>query len=69
MPSNQNILQTRIDMADHARLLALAKVMGERAGGLVVSRAEVIRLCVLRGLESYEQQFGVASKPKRTTRP
>jgi hypothetical protein len=61
---NLNVLQTRVDRADHGRLLELARVMGERAGGLEVSRAEVFRLCVLRGLAAYEQDFGMVAKPK-----
>ena len=61
---NLNVLQTRVDRTDHARLLELARVMGERAGGLEVSRAEVFRLCVLRGLAAYEQDFGMVPKPK-----
>jgi hypothetical protein len=65
---NLNILQTRVSRADHARLLGLARTMGERAGGLEVSRAEVFRLCVLRGLAAYEQDFGLAPKPKAKPR-
>ncbi len=65
---NANILQTRVLPADHGRLLRLATVMGERAGGLEVSRAEVFRLCVLRGLAAYEQDFGLAPKPRRGNR-
>ena len=67
---NLNVLQTRLQRLDHARLLALAVEMGRRAGGLEVSRAEVFRLCVLRGLAAYEQDFGLAPKPraKRTAK-
>lgn len=66
MPTNLNVLQTRVKPPDHARILRLAEVMGERAGGLEVSRAEVFRLCVLRGLEAYEQDFGLTEpQPKQ----
>jgi hypothetical protein len=65
---NLNVLQTRLQRIDHARLLALAVEMGERAGGLEVSRAEVFRLCVLRGLAAYEQDFGMVPKPKAKAR-
>lgn len=65
---NANTLQTRLDPADHSRLLALAEAMSARAGGLPLNRSVVCRVCILRGLEAYEHDFRLGPRRRHRRR-
>jgi predicted transcriptional regulator len=52
----------RLDEATIVRLERIAEAMGKRAGGLTVKRGTVIRAAVEHGIESLEQELGLAKK-------
>jgi hypothetical protein len=65
------IVQTRLTVPDHERMMAVAAALTRVAHGLRLQRAEVARLAILKGLDVLEAELGLAPKPraKRTTKP
>ena len=58
-------IPVRLDEAMVARLDAVAEAMSKRAAGASVSRSEVVRVAVDRGVSALEAELGVAPKRKR----
>ena len=54
----------RLDEATIVRLDRIAEAMGKRAGGVTLKRGTVIRAAVEHGLESLEQELGLAKKKR-----
>lgn len=57
-------MAVRLDDAIESRLDVLAKRMSERAHGAEVTKSNVLRVAIERGLEALEHDLGVARKTK-----
>ncbi|HYQ41908.1 MAG TPA: hypothetical protein VER11_08065 [Polyangiaceae bacterium] len=54
----------RLDEDTMTRLERIAEAMGKRAGGVKLKRGTVIRAAVEHGIESLEQELGLAKKKR-----
>jgi hypothetical protein len=52
------VLQTRVTETDFARFRRLGQALEAAARGVRASRAELFRLCALRGLAQLEAELG-----------
>ena len=57
-------VSVRLDDATIARLERIAEAMGKRAGGVTLKRGTVVRAAVEHGIESLEQELGLAKKKR-----
>ena len=54
----------RLDEVTIVRLERIAEAMGKRAGGVTLKRGTVVRAAVEHGIESLEQELGLAKKKR-----
>lgn len=60
-----NNTSIRLDPALRNRLEALARLMGQRAGGIDLPLATAMRAAIERGMTELESELGVKGKARR----